>query len=76
MIGLKRKYTFVRSKIYEMASTFQRSQRFRKVTVNKTFKHVQEQKNVMSPQHSAYIPSSVTQWEDPYLLLLEISTWL
>ena len=42
-----------------MISTFQRNRHFRKVLVNKTFTHVQEQKKAMSPQHSAYIPSSV-----------------
>ena len=30
-----------------------------KVSVNKTFMHVQEQKKAMPPRHSAYIPSSV-----------------
>ena len=39
-----------------MISTFQRNRHFRKVLVNKTFTHVQEQKNTMSPRHSAYIP--------------------
>ena len=42
-----------------MISTFQQNRHFRKVLVNKTFVHVQEQKKAMSPQHSAYIPSSV-----------------
>ena len=42
-----------------MISTFQRNRHFRKVPVNKTFTHVQEQKKAMSPRHSAYIPSSV-----------------
>ena len=30
-----------------------------KVSVNKTFMHVQEQKKTMPPGHSAYIPFSV-----------------
>ena len=42
-----------------MISTFQWNRHFRKVLVNKTFTHVQEQKQAMSPQHYAYIPSSV-----------------
>ena len=42
-----------------MISTFQRNQHFRKVSVIKTFTHVQEQKKAMSSRHSAYIPSNV-----------------
>ena len=42
-----------------MISTFKRNRHFRKVFVNKTFTHVQEQKKAMSPRHSAYIPSTV-----------------
>ena len=42
-----------------MISTFQRNRHFRKVSVNKTFTHVQEQKKAMSPRHSTHIPSSV-----------------
>ena len=42
-----------------MISTLQRNRDFRKVSVNKTFTHVQEQKKVMSPRHSPCIPSSV-----------------
>ena len=42
-----------------MISTFKRNRHFRKVLVNKTFTHVQEQKKAMSPRHSVYIPSSV-----------------
>ena len=42
-----------------MISTFQWNRHFRKVLVNKTFTHVQEQKQAMPPQHYAYIPSSV-----------------
>ena len=42
-----------------MISAFQRNRIFRKVSVNKTSTHVQEQKKAMSPRHSAYIPSSV-----------------
>ena len=53
------KATFVRSGKVEMMSTFQGNRRFRKVLVNKTFTHVQEQKKAMSSQHSAYIPSNV-----------------
>ena len=59
MTGLKTKATFVRSGKIEMVSTFQRSQYFRKVLVNKTFTHVQKKKKTMSPLHSAYSPSSV-----------------
>ena len=55
----KKKATFVRGEKVEMISTFQRNRHFRKVSVNKTFTHVQEQKKAMSPEHSAYIPSSV-----------------
>ena len=43
----------------EMISTFQRNRHFRKVSLNKTFTHVQEQKKAMLLPHSAYIPSSV-----------------
>ena len=50
IIGLKK---------IEMISTFQRNRHFMKVSVNKTFTHVKEQKKAMSPKHSAYIPSSV-----------------
>ena len=42
-----------------MISTFQRNRHFRKVSVNKTFVYVQEQKKAMSPRHSAHIPSIV-----------------
>ena len=42
-----------------MASTFQWNRHFRKVSVNKTFTHVQDQKKAMSPRHSACIPPSV-----------------
>ena len=55
----KKKATFVRSEKVEMISTFQQNRHFRKVSVNKTFTHVQEQKKEMSPWHSACIPSSV-----------------
>ena len=41
----KKKATFVRSGKVEMISTFQRNRHFRKVLVNKTFTHVQEQKS-------------------------------
>ena len=44
MIGLKRKATFLRSGKVEMISTFQGNRHFRKLLVNKTFTHVQEQK--------------------------------
>ena len=54
----KKKATFARSGKVEMISTFQRNRQLKKVSVNKTFTHVQEQK-AMSPRHSAYIPSSV-----------------
>ena len=47
-----------------MISTFQQNRHFRKVSVNKTFTHVQEQKKVMSPRYSAFIPSSL---KSPYL---------
>ena len=33
-----------------MISTFQRNRHFRKVSVNKTFTHVQDQKKAMSPR--------------------------
>ena len=59
MICLKKKATFVRSGKVEMISTFQRNRFFRKVSVNKTFTHVEEQKRAMPPRHSAYIPSNV-----------------
>ena len=55
----KKKATFVRSGKVEMISTFQRYRHVEKVSVNKTFTHLQERKKVMSPQHSAYIPPSV-----------------
>ena len=55
----KKKATFVWSGKVEMISTFQRNRHFRKVLVNKTFTHVQEQTKAMSPRHSAYIPPSV-----------------
>ena len=55
----KKKATFVRSGKVEMISTFKRNRHFRKVLVNKTFTHLQEQKNAIPPQHSAYIQSSV-----------------
>ena len=54
MIGLKRKRHLFGAKKSE--STFDISS---KMSVNKTFTHVQEQKKVKSPQHSAYILSSV-----------------
>ena len=38
---------------------FQWNRHFRKVSVNKTFTHVQEQKKAKSPRHSTSIPSSV-----------------
>ena len=53
----KRKATFVRSGKVETISTFQRNRHFRKVSVNKTFTHVQEQKKAMPSRHSTYIPS-------------------
>ena len=40
----KKKATFVRSGKVEMISTFQRNRHFRKVLVNITYTHVQEQK--------------------------------
>ena len=40
----KKKATFVQSGKIEMISTFQPNQDFRKVFVNKIFKHVQKQK--------------------------------
>ena len=55
----KKKATFVRSGKVEMISTFKRDRHFRKVLVNKTFTHVQEQKKAMLLRHSAYILSSV-----------------
>ena len=42
-----------------MISTFKRNRHFRKVSVNKTFTHVQQQKTAMSSRHSAFIPHSV-----------------
>ena len=53
IIGLKRK-TFV-----EIISTFQWNQHVRKVSVNKTFSHVLEEKKAMLLRHSTCIPSSV-----------------
>ena len=41
----KKKATFVRSKKVEMISTFHWNRHFKKMSVNKTFTHVQEQKN-------------------------------
>ena len=56
-----------------MISTFKRNRHFRKVLVNKTFTHVQEQKKAMSPRHSAYIPSSV---KSPFLnVTLDVIFW-
>ena len=55
----KKKATFVRSGKVEMISTFKRNRHSRKVLVNKTFTHMQEQNKVMSPRHSAYILPSV-----------------
>ena len=40
----KETVTFVQSGKFEMISTFQRNRHFRKVSVDKTFTHVQEQK--------------------------------
>ena len=54
----KKAAIFQREKV-EMVSTFQRNRYSRKVSVNKTFTHVQEQEKAMSPRHYAYIPSSV-----------------
>ena len=54
-----------------MIFTFQRNRHFRKVLVNKTSTHVQEQKKAMSPRHSSYILSSV---KSP--LTLSNSFWL
>ena len=56
---IKKKATFIRSGKVEMVSLFQRNRHFRKVPVNKTFTHVQEQKKAMSLRHSAYIAPSV-----------------
>ena len=55
----KKKATFVRSGKVEMISTFKRNRHSRKVLVNKTFTHMQEQNKAMSPRHSAYILPSV-----------------
>ena len=55
----KKEATFARSRKVERISTFQWNRLFRKVLVNKTFMHVQEQKKAMLPRHSTYIPSSV-----------------
>ena len=41
----KKKATFVWSGKVEMISSLQKNQHFRKVSVNKTFTHVQEQKS-------------------------------
>ena len=50
-----------------MISTFQQNWYFKKVSLNKTLTHVQEQKKAMSPRHSAYIPSRVKlPLEKPY----------
>ena len=61
----EKKTTFVRSGKVETISTLQRNRDFRKVSVNKTFIHVQEQKKAMSPRHSAYIPFIV---KSPYAI--------
>ena len=52
----KKKATFARS---EKVESFQRNRHFRKVSVNKTFTHVQEEKKAISPRHSTYILPSV-----------------
>ena len=70
MIGLKRKRQKSSKKV-EMISTFQQNRHFRKMSVNKTFTHVQEQKKAMSQGHSAYIPSSV---KSPLNVRLQVST--
>ena len=55
----KKKAKIFRSEKVEIVSTFQWNRYFRKVSVNKTFTHVQEQEKAMSPRHCAYIPSGV-----------------
>ena len=55
----KKKATFARGGKVEMISTFQRNRHFRKVSVNETFTHVQEQKKAMSLRRSTYIPSII-----------------
>ena len=51
-----------------MISSFQKNQHFRKVSVNKTFTHVQGQKKAMLLRHSAYIPLSVkSPLEESYI---------
>ena len=62
------KAIFVWSGKVETISTFPQNRHFRKVLVNKTFTHVQEQKKAMSPRHSAYIPSSVKSTYDLFPL--------
>ena len=54
----KKKATFVWSRNVEMISTFQWNQHFRKVLVNKTFTHLQEQQGDVTRQ-SAHIVSNV-----------------
>ena len=44
---VKKKATFVRSGKVEIISTFKRNLHFRKVLLNKTFTHLQEQHKVM-----------------------------
>ena len=58
MIGLKRKQHLFKAEKIEAISTFQHNLDFRKVFVNKIFKHVQKQKKALSPRHSAYNLSS------------------
>ena len=68
----KREATFIRSGKVEMISTFKRNRHFRKVLVNKTFTHVQEQKNAMSPRHPPYIPPSV---KSPLRLIISLKNF-
>ena len=55
----KRKATFARSGKFEKISTFQRNRHFRKMLVNKTFAHVQEQKKSNVAATFRLHPSSV-----------------
>ena len=45
----KMKATIFRREKVEMISTFQRNRNFRKLSVNKTFTHLQEQKKATPP---------------------------
>ena len=56
----KKKVTIFRSEEFEMVSTFQRKRYFRKVSVNKTFTHVQEQEKALLLRHSVWCKIALT----------------